>query len=49
MKMSQGLTDAQLAKFEAAIAAANIRGARPQRHDRRMIEATIWRLDNRAK
>src|SRR4051794_19654289 len=45
----QVLTDAQWAKFEAAIAAANIRGARPRREDRRTIEAIIWRLDNGAK
>ncbi len=31
----QVLTDAQWAKFEAAIAAANIRGARPRTEDRR--------------
>ena len=37
------------AKFEAAIAAANIRGARPRSEDRRTIEAIIWRLDNGAK
>src|SRR5260370_10026590 len=43
------LTDAQWAKFEAAIAAANIRGARPRSEDRRTIEAIIWRLDNGAK
>jgi transposase len=47
--MMQVLTDAQWAKFEAAIAAANIRGARPRREDRRTIEAIIWRLDNGAK
>src|SRR3954462_13772454 len=45
----QVLTDAQWAKFEAAIAAAKIRGARPRREDRRTIEAIIWRLDNGAK
>jgi transposase len=45
----QVLTDAQWAKFEAAIAAANIRGARPRTEDRRTIEAIIWRLDNGAK
>ena len=45
----QVLTDAQWAKFEAAIAAVNIRGARPHKEDRRTIEAIIWRLDNGAK
>ena len=45
----QVLTDAQWAKFEAAIAAANIRGSRPRKEDRRTIEAIIWRLDNGAK
>jgi hypothetical protein len=45
----QVLTDAQWAKFEAAIAAANIRGARPRTEERRTIEAIIWRLDNGAK
>ncbi len=45
----QVLTDAQWAKFEAAIAAAEIRGARPRTEDRRTIEAIIWRLDNGAK
>ena len=45
----QVLTDAQWAKFEAAIAAAGIRGARPRTEDRRTIEAIIWRLDNGAK
>ena len=45
----QVLTDAQWAKFEAAIAAVNIRGARPRIEDRRTIEAIIWRLDNGAK
>lgn len=45
----QVLTDAQWAKFEAAIAAANIRGARPRVEERRTIEAIIWRLDNGAK
>jgi transposase len=43
------LTDAQWAKFETAIAAVNIRGARPRVEDRRTIEAIIWRLDNGAK
>src|ERR1700742_636765 len=45
----QVLSDAQWAKFEAAIEAAEIRGARPRREDRRTIEAIIWRLDNGAK
>lgn len=45
----QVLTDAQWAKFEAAIAAVNIRGARPRKDGRRTIEAIIWRLDNGAK
>ena len=45
----QVLSDAQWAKFEAAIAAANIRGARPRREDRRTIEAIISRTDNGAK
>ena len=45
----QVLTDAQWAKFEAAIAAVKIRGARPRKEDRRTIEAIIWRLDNGAK
>ncbi len=45
----QVLTDAQWAKFEAAIAAAEIQGARPRTEDRRTIEAIIWRLDNGAK
>src|SRR5947209_19975769 len=43
------LTDAQWAKFEAAIEAVKIRGARPRKDDRRTIEAIIWRLDNGAK
>ena len=47
--MMQVLTDAQWAKFEAAIAAVGIRGARPRKDDRRTIEAIIWRLDNGAK
>ena len=42
----QVLTDAQWAKFEAAIAAAGIRGTRPRTEDRLTIEAIIWRLDN---
>jgi transposase len=45
----QVLTDAQWAKFEAAIAAVGLRGARPRKEDRRTIEAIIWRLDNGAK
>ena len=45
----QVLTDAQWAKFEAAIAAVKIRGARPRVEDRRTIEAIIRRLDNGAK
>ena len=45
----QVLTDAQWAKFEAAITVANIRGARPRVEDRRTIEVIIWRLDNGAK
>ncbi len=44
----QILTDAQWAKFGAAIAAANIRGARPRTEERRTIEAIIWRLNNGA-
>jgi transposase len=48
-KTMQVLSDAQWAKFEAAIEAAEIRGARPRREDRRTIEAIIWRLDNGAK
>jgi hypothetical protein len=43
----QVLTDAQwAAKFEAAIAAVGLRGARPRKEDRRTIEAIIWRLNN---
>ena len=45
----QVLTDAQWAKFEAAIAAVKICGARPRKDDRRTIEAILWRLDNGAK
>ena len=45
----QVLSDAEWAKFEAAIVAANIRGARPRVEDRRTIEAIIWRIDNSAK
>jgi transposase len=45
----QVLTDAQWAKFEAAIAAVELRGARPRKEERRTIEAIIWRLDNGAK
>jgi len=37
----QVLRDAQWAKFEAAIAAADIRGARPRTADRRTIEAIL--------
>ena len=47
--MMQVLSDAEWAKFEAAIVAANIRGARPRVEDRRTIEAIIWRIDNGAK
>ena len=43
------MTDAQWAKFEAAIAAVGIRGARPRKDERRTIEAIVWRLDNGAK
>src|ERR1700733_14885769 len=45
----QVLTEAQWAKFEAAIAAVKLRGARPRKEDRRTIEGIIWRLDNGAK
>jgi transposase len=45
----QVLTDAQWAKFEAAIAAVKLRGARPRKEDRRTIEAIVWRLANGAK
>ena len=45
----QVLTDAQWAKFEAAIAAAGICGARPRTEDRRSIEVVIWWLENGAK
>jgi transposase len=45
----QVLTEAQWAKFEAAIAAAKLRGARPRKEDRRTIEAIIWRFNNGAK
>jgi len=38
----QVLTDAQWVKFEAAIEAVKIRGARPRKEDRRTIEAIIW-------
>jgi transposase len=48
-KTMQVLTDAQWAKFEAAIAAVKLRGARPRKEDRRTIEAIVWRLDNGAK
>jgi transposase len=47
--MMQVLTDAQWAKFEAAIVAVQLRGARPRKEDGRTIEAIIWRLDNGAK
>ena len=43
------LTDAQWSKFEAAIAAVKLRGARPRKEDRRTVEAIIRRLDNGAK
>ena len=45
----QMLTDAQWAKFETAIVAIKLRGARPRKDDRRTIEAILWRLDNGAK
>lgn len=45
----QVLTEAQWAKFADAIAAADIRGSRPRKEERRTIEAIIWRLDNGAK
>ena len=45
----QVLSDAQWTKFEAAIVAVNLRGARPRKEDRRTIEAIIWRLANGAK
>ena len=35
------LTDAQWTKFEAAIAAVKLRGARPRKEDRRTIEANV--------
>jgi transposase len=47
--MMQVLTDAQWAKFDAAIAAVGLRPARPRKDDRRTIEAIIWRLSNGAK
>jgi hypothetical protein len=37
----QVLTDDQWAKFEAAIAAVKLRGARPRGDDRRTIEAHL--------
>jgi transposase len=43
------LTDEEWAVFEAAIAAAGIRGAKPRKEDRRTIEAIVWRIDNGAK
>src|SRR5271154_2838195 len=45
----QVLTDAQWSKFEAAIAAVKLRGARARKEDRRTIEAIIWRLDSGAR
>jgi len=45
----QALTDAQWAKYEAAIAAAGLHKAPPRKEDRRTIEAIVWRLDNGAK
>ncbi len=45
----QVLSDAQWAKFEAAMAAVGLRKARPRKEDRRTIEAIVWRLDNGAK
>ena len=45
----QVLTDAQWVRFEAAITAAGIRGARPRKDDRQTLDAIIWRLDNGAK
>ena len=45
----QVFTDAQRARFEAAIAAVRLRKAHPRNEDRRMIEAIAWRLDNGAK
>ena len=45
----QVLTDAQWAKFEAAITAVKLRKARPCNEDRRTIGAIIWRLDNGTK
>jgi len=45
----QVLTDAQWAKFEAAIAAVKLRRTRPRKEDRRTIEAIIWRHTNGAK
>ncbi len=45
----QVLSDAQWAKFEAAIVVVKLRKARPRKEDRRTIEAIIWRLDNGAK
>ena len=49
LEMMQVLTDAQWARFEAAIAAAGIRGARPRTEERRTIEAVIWRIYDGAK
>lgn len=36
-------------KYEAAMTAANIRGALPRVEDRLTVEAVIWRLDNGLK
>ena len=44
----QVLTDAQWAKFEAAIQRSRY-VARPRKEERRTIEAILWRLDNGAK
>jgi transposase len=45
----QVLMDAQWAKFEAAIAATEIRGSPARKDERRTIEAIIWPIDNGAK
>ncbi len=45
----QILTDAQCAKFGAAIEASNNRSARPRRKDQRTIETIIGRIDSSAK
>ena len=47
--MTQVLTNAEWAKFQEAIAAVGLRGARPRKEDRRTIEAIVWRIDNGAK